>query len=364
MTSAYKELLHNKLKNKKDLIWVERYIKFIEYFENNIPLNNFEKHHILPKSIDMFPEYSSFTKHKENCIKLPLRAHYLAHYMLAKAFKGKQWYSFNVMNRVYKNSILYEKNRIYLSEIISKNNTGKKVKESVKKLSSERTKLMWLDEDLRAQMLKTRKENYPNHSSKTKEKMSNNGIKTKIKIFFFEKEIFIKKEIFYLYEEQGWQIGCSEQNLKKYSETSKDKLFFYNPETNNMVKCIEGEQPAGYIKGRINGTQAGLLKMNGDKSLITVRDIRTGEIFRINKNKFLDFPYCLQTAVPLERQKIFIFQKNMFFTYTVFEKYMLKNGFEIKNNLDVIVMNLSEFKASLYYNNILEYKLYKILLEV
>jgi hypothetical protein len=63
-------------------LYMDRYIKFINHYESmQYTISGyFEYHHILPKSL--FPEFkiSNF-----NLIKLPHRAHFIAHYLLAKA---------------------------------------------------------------------------------------------------------------------------------------------------------------------------------------------------------------------------------------------------------------------------------------
>lgn len=68
---------------------LNRYFKFVTICneKNSNTTNTYiEKHHILPKAKDMFPEYSSLTKYPANCAKLTFRQHLLAHYMLMKAY--------------------------------------------------------------------------------------------------------------------------------------------------------------------------------------------------------------------------------------------------------------------------------------
>ena len=99
--------------------YLKRYIKFIDYYNNQTIIENFEVHHILPKSL--FPEYKNT---KENLINLPFRVHYLAHFMLAKIFQDKMTYAFNSMcnkntknGRLKKiNSSLYKTNKINFSK--------------------------------------------------------------------------------------------------------------------------------------------------------------------------------------------------------------------------------------------------------
>jgi len=100
--------------------YLKRYLKFIQHysdmtFESTVT----EKHHVLPK--DMFQEYS---KEPWNLVDLPLRVHFLAHWMLAKALQGKMWYAFYAMcNKNTKNgklksynSVMYETAKKKFSE--------------------------------------------------------------------------------------------------------------------------------------------------------------------------------------------------------------------------------------------------------
>ena len=90
---------------------LKRYLKFVSSFKENELQDNIycENHHILPKKV--YPEYK---KDKWNIVRLPYRAHYLAHYMLAKAIGGNMWFAFNSMNNKNKSklnklsSILYK----------------------------------------------------------------------------------------------------------------------------------------------------------------------------------------------------------------------------------------------------------------
>lgn len=69
--------------------YLNRYFNFINrcIIRNSLTeIAYFEKHHILPKSKDMFPEFASLKKHPWNCAVLTFRQHLLAHYMLMKAY--------------------------------------------------------------------------------------------------------------------------------------------------------------------------------------------------------------------------------------------------------------------------------------
>lgn len=70
--------------------YLQRYIKFIYLcieHNNKNPSVYTEKHHICPKSKNMFPEYKNFKKHPWNLAELTYRQHIIAHILLYKTFK-------------------------------------------------------------------------------------------------------------------------------------------------------------------------------------------------------------------------------------------------------------------------------------
>lgn len=85
----WKEIL-NKYNNR----WINRYIRLIEYAKSKpIPSGTYtEKHHILPQS--RYPEYKDALW---NLVVVEARVHLFAHYMLANAFGGREWFSVNLM---------------------------------------------------------------------------------------------------------------------------------------------------------------------------------------------------------------------------------------------------------------------------
>lgn len=98
-----------------NLHYYNRYIRFIKHYqENQIDTSKyFEKHHIVPKSM-------GGSNDKSNLVNLSARAHFIAHFLLWKAYRNKETaYAFNCMSRIkisknyknrrYFNSRLYEK---------------------------------------------------------------------------------------------------------------------------------------------------------------------------------------------------------------------------------------------------------------
>ncbi len=124
-----------------------------------------EKHHICPRAKDLFPEYKSFTKNPWNGVVLTARQHFIAHWMLWKAYGGSQSFAFRTLRNVNGKSIngnTYEKMRIDTSG----NNApmkGKTHSENTKRKISESVKSMQLN------VGKT-------HSENTKRKISESKI--------------------------------------------------------------------------------------------------------------------------------------------------------------------------------------------
>jgi len=76
--------------------YLNRYVRFISACR--IAATAGEKHHICPKSSDLFPEYRSFKLNPWNKVDLTLRQHYIAHRILWKTFGGKQTQAFKLMS--------------------------------------------------------------------------------------------------------------------------------------------------------------------------------------------------------------------------------------------------------------------------
>jgi len=97
-----------------------RYLKFVKHYANVERNCVTERHHVLPKSL-----YPEFAKDEWNLVDLPLRVHFISHWMLAKALGGKMWYAFYAMcnkntknGRLEKyNSVMYETSKRKFSQV-------------------------------------------------------------------------------------------------------------------------------------------------------------------------------------------------------------------------------------------------------
>jgi len=143
----------NSLVTTKNQHYIDRYLRFI--YSRKEQEENFHRHHILPKAKDMFPQFKNSQEFPWNCIKLSYREHFIAHWILAKAFpKSSQQRAFyhmvNLLNRKRSKDYEYAKKKhIELiiaitqnagrNEKISKSLKGKpKSEEHKKKLSLHR----------------------------------------------------------------------------------------------------------------------------------------------------------------------------------------------------------------------------------
>lgn len=86
--------------------YYNRYVKFIESCrvqDSNVTYR--ESHHILPESL-------GGSNDESNLINLTARQHYIAHWMLWKAYRGKMTYAFNMMCNRFKHRVT---SRVYAS---------------------------------------------------------------------------------------------------------------------------------------------------------------------------------------------------------------------------------------------------------
>lgn len=147
------------LKSKPHNIhYLNKYISFIDSISNLQSINSFntytERHHILPKAKDFFPEYKSFKDYPWNKIILTSRQHFIAHHMLYKAYGGTMAGAFKRMYESKQNSgkltsQQYAEVKKHFSEHMSKIMTGRKrSKETCEKISNLR-KIYYSNQDNR-----------------------------------------------------------------------------------------------------------------------------------------------------------------------------------------------------------------------
>lgn len=138
--------------------YVRRYVKFIASCTTGEGYT--ERHHILPRS--MFPQFKNFRSHPWNKVNLTGRQHFIAHWILARAFGGNMWQAFHAMaylhcddnQRAFKvSSKTFEEIKVAMSDIMRTrvvsdetrekmraNNIGRKASEETKRAMSEARK--------------------------------------------------------------------------------------------------------------------------------------------------------------------------------------------------------------------------------
>lgn len=243
--------------------YLRRYVKFL--CSCNI-IESGENHHIIPKS--MLEEYQKESWNKK---RISHRAHYLAHWMLAKAYGSKMWFAFNNMKRILpkngpKKSALYEKSRRYISEVISISNTGKKHTRERKMQVAQQMKDMVVvkDKDGNTMQVSVNDERYLNgelvfyrvgstHKKSTIDKMRiASNSKNKGVIYYnviTGKTIYSKKS-----PGIDWEKGLSPARRKNQSKAASATVWFHDPISGKDRRLKHGVQPpAHYILGRRNG---------------------------------------------------------------------------------------------------------------
>lgn len=96
--------------------YIKKYIRFISSRKGIKILKKTSLHHILPKAADMFPEFKDLKQFNWNGVHLTHREHYIAHWMLNKAFpKSSQTRAFYAMcNELgFRNSKAYQTAKEY-----------------------------------------------------------------------------------------------------------------------------------------------------------------------------------------------------------------------------------------------------------
>lgn len=116
------EELYSKIANRGGVEYmVTRYLAFIASRPGQYIKRVTHNHHILPKARDFFPEYKDLATHAWNSVHLTPREHFIAHWMLARAFpKSSQarvfFYFTNALGR--RRSRDYEAGRVAQIEMV------------------------------------------------------------------------------------------------------------------------------------------------------------------------------------------------------------------------------------------------------
>lgn len=279
----------------------------------------YEIHHILPESI--FPEYKY---EPENLVKLKLYDHLVVHYILAKTKDSKMLFAFNMMSRIRHSTILSEEQLVEAANMYSelRNDISENIKvlrlanpntitvEGRKKLSKANTGTIAVIDKITNKSFKVKTEEYyantdkyshymsgKTHSTETKSKISENGIKGLSAFTHKENGNVVYREVsFNDIDYIKGDIGLSEVAKERFTGS----VHWTNTLTGESLRAKEcpGKD---WIKKRSNFTNP----FEGNALLL---DIRTGEKVLIDKDKITP-QYCIYNKLLLVSDKLIISTK-------------------------------------------------------
>lgn len=247
------------------------YINLIES-RRNVSIDGYrERHHIIPKSL-------GGTNSKDNIINLTAREHFIAHLLLVKATKNTSHYSkmaFALTRLVHgnkKNYTLNSRTYQYIREInsIESSIRSKKAWDSKSEFEKEKWKNKYKGENnpmygkthsqntrqkiaIQAKKRLSDKENHPmygkSHTEDTKIKISKNRKNKNLNYSWFYNSD-IKEEKLSNVCPNGWKKGRL-PDVVKSPKASKGKKWYHHPVTKKEKYFIFGQEPEGFILGRI-----------------------------------------------------------------------------------------------------------------
>lgn len=242
--------------------YYNRYIKLIEHSKSNPPQEG-EFHHIIPRCV-------GGDDSEENLVLLGYRHHYVAHYLLAKAYEeDKLWFAFNMMRRVCEGkSVLYEAARKFIRNAVSTSNRGRKRSETTKNLMSKQRKGLVVVKDKDGNIFRVSIDDSrytsgelvyyrtgAKHKKETLQKMKERSIKGK-KICHNSST----GEWRYLEKNEdaptGYTLGSGFLFKQKALNRKKVSSWYTNLETMTCKRFADDDIiPDGFIKGRKNITK-------------------------------------------------------------------------------------------------------------
>lgn len=304
-------------------VHLSRYIKLMQHFvlnpENKDSLGSHEWHHIMPRKL--WPE---FEREQWNLILLPTKAHYLAHYLLFKAYSNKSCaFAFNQMRRVSKqngvsNCRLYQAVRKEIAQHISNTNTGRmwteeqKVKKS-KLLRGTNVYRHQTTGELRRFTVGEQAadwESFQYGRKRTRE--SKNKMKRIMSNRRHQYNPETKELRFATSILPGFVEGTPNWVERSYDYLS-ELVWVYNAETGeNKRVTIKAGIPDGFVEGR-RFTNRGFQKIN-NPNLIKVVNLKTKVYQMIDRNDFDPTLHMLQGSA-LDKVVVYRYNDKIFTSY-------------------------------------------------
>lgn len=131
--------LHDLCKTTSQHRMVERYLRFVASRAGIKVASHTHYHHILPKASDFFPEFRRLSDHTWNGVHMTTREHYIAHWMLARAFPGTSqarafWIMCNTLDKKTSHAYALSRERHIQSVITMTQNPerNRKISESLR----------------------------------------------------------------------------------------------------------------------------------------------------------------------------------------------------------------------------------------
>lgn len=229
----------------------------------------FEKHHIFP--LALFPNQTEI-------VKVPLKLHFILHYLLFKFTKTKEMtFAFNQMRRISPNSRLYKKNRIFISQVISECNKGRPCSDERKRQISECMKGTYNykspDNVIQRFKIGEQPEDWVSfklgqlNSQAQKDKLSSMMKDRKWYYSIFGDVCFSHKNL----EDDFWIQGMSEKFKKQVSQRMKGLKFFYNEKTKEQVRSYESPGDDWIQKRIYKGNFKGFQNINSEKRYLNLK---------------------------------------------------------------------------------------------
>jgi hypothetical protein len=317
------EILYS-YKNIKSILHLDRYIKLIKYYIDNPCIGNqklgaYEKHHILPRK--MWPEY---IKESWNLVIMPTKAHYLAHYLLYKAFKNASCvFAFNQMQRISKkqgksNCRLYQAARHDLAVLIRELNTGRKMSLEIKQAVSARFKGTNLYRNIkngthRRFVVGQQLEGWePFQTGRIRTQQSKDLMRQKMQTKQWQYNPETKEIKFDDVVQAGFIKGYPEWLERDFMYLT-DSIWIHNQQTKeNMRVPKTGPLPDGYVIGRYFDNIA--FKKINNGNMKKVLNIQSKKYELINKS---DFDPYLHSNISLSINKVVLYKyhNKVYITY-------------------------------------------------
>lgn len=113
MENMFEKLFNLDLKSNDH--YIKRYLAFIRNRLGRVRDRGMHRHHVLPKATDFFPEFKDLKVHGWNSVYLTPREHFIAHWVLARAFPGSSMSLafYNMSNMIGRRSKAYQEAREY-----------------------------------------------------------------------------------------------------------------------------------------------------------------------------------------------------------------------------------------------------------